>query len=305
MSKLGYISRYSLIVKKLKAKPYSNFKELKNYLETRFEYLQEKDKRLYNRFSKRTLQRDIQDIKSLYKIDIEFSSKEKGYFISNSATADTNFQRMMEAFDLFNSLNLAEDLAPFIYLEKRKPQGTENIHGLLHAIKNKLQIKFEHHKYWEEGKTQRTVEPYALKEFKGRWYLLAKDYSDGMIKSFALDRINNLDITRTVFETSKPFDVAAHYRYSFGIISPNDLEPEDIILSFTALQGRYIKSLPLHETQKTLLDTDTELQVQLKLCVTHDFIMELLSYGSNVKVLQPQSLVADIKARQQEAFMQY
>ncbi len=43
---------------------------------------------------------------------------------------------MMEAFDMFNSLNLAQDLAPLIYMEKRRPQGTENLYGLLDAIKN-------------------------------------------------------------------------------------------------------------------------------------------------------------------------
>ena len=89
-----------------------------------------------------------------------------------------NFQRMMEAFDMFNSLNLAQDLTPFIHLEKRRPQGTENLYGLLHAIKNRLQIKFTYQKFWEEELSQRLAEPYALKEFKNRWYIMAKDSKD-------------------------------------------------------------------------------------------------------------------------------
>ena len=76
---------------------------------------------------------------------------------------------------MFNSLNLAQDLTPFIHLEKRRPQGTENLYGLLHAIKNRLQIKFNYQKFWEEELSQRLVEPYALKEFKNRWYIMAKD----------------------------------------------------------------------------------------------------------------------------------
>lgn len=49
---------------------------------------------------------------------------------------------MIEAFDMFNALNIAHDLTPFIHPEKRRPQGTDNLYGLLHAVKNKFQIKF-------------------------------------------------------------------------------------------------------------------------------------------------------------------
>jgi hypothetical protein len=50
-------------------------------------------------------------------------------------------------------------------------------------------------------------------------------------------------------------------------------------LSFDDYQGKYIKSLPLHESQQTISDSENELQIKLKLYITHDFIMELLSYG--------------------------
>ena len=89
-------------------------------------------------FSKRTLQRDIREIRNTFGIDIEYSTKSKGYFISQSEMENMNFQRMIEAFDMFNSLNLAQDLTPFIHLEKRRPQGTENLYGILHSIKKQI-----------------------------------------------------------------------------------------------------------------------------------------------------------------------
>jgi predicted DNA-binding transcriptional regulator YafY len=305
MSKRGYISRYLLILKKLKAKPYSAYEELESYMVKQFDYMQIQDETLTIGFSKRTLQRDIKEIRNAFGIDIEFSSKNKGYFIAQSETENLNFERMMEAFDMFNSLNLAQDLTPFIHLEKRRPQGTENLYGLLHAIKNKLQIKFEYHKFWEEEISQRIAEPYALKEFKNRWYILAKDCKDDKIKSFALDRLTNLEITRNTFEFPKNYNIQESYRYCFGIISPNDEEPEEIVLSFDPFQGKYIKTLPLHTTQQILVDNKAELQIKLKLCVTHDFLMELLSFGSNVKVLQPESLANEVKAAHKKAFAQY
>lgn len=305
MSKRGYISRYLLILKKLKVKPYSTYEELQTYIENQFDYLQMQDDNLQIGFSKRTLQRDINEIRNVFGIDIEYSKSQKGYFISQNENENMNFQRMMEAFDMFNSLNLAQNLTPFIHLEKRRPQGTENLYGLLHAIKNRLQIKFTYQKFWEEELSQRLVEPYALKEFKNRWYIMAKDSKDNNIKSFALDRLTNLEITNLNYQYPDNYSIEQSYRYCFGIISPNDEEPQDIILSFDPFQGKYIKTLPLHDTQQVLVDNDEEIKIKLKLCLTHDLVMELLSFGDNMKVIEPKSLADQIKQAHKKAYRQY
>jgi len=305
MSKRGYISRYLLILKKLKVKPYSTYEELQAYIENQFDYLQMQDDTLNIGFSKRTLQRDIKEIRNVFGIDIEYSKSQKGYFINQNENENMNFQRMMEAFDMFNSLNLAQDLTPFIHLEKRRPQGTENLYGLLHAIKNRLQIKFTYQKFWEEELSQRFVEPYALKEFKNRWYIMAKDSKDNNIKSFALDRLTNLEITNLTYQYPDNYSIEQSYRYCFGIISPNDEEPQDIILSFDPFQGKYIKTLPLHDTQQVLVDNDEEMKIKLKLCLTHDLVMELLSFGDNMKVIEPKSLADQIKQAHEKAYRQY
>ena len=305
MSKRGYISRYLLILKKLKVKPYSTYEELQTYIENQFDYLQMQDDNLQIGFSKRTLQRDIKEIRNVFGIDIEYSKSQKGYLISQNENENMNFQRMMEAFDMFNSLNLAQDLTPFIHLEKRRPQGTENLYGLLHAIKNRLQIKFNYQKFWEEELSQRFVEPYALKEFKNRWYIMAKDSKDNNIKSFALDRLTNLEITNLNYQYPDNYSIEQSYRYCFGIISPNDEEAQDIILSFDPFQGKYIKTLPLHDTQQVLVDNDEEMKIKLKLCLTHDLVMELLSFGDNMKVIEPKSLADQIKQAHEKAYRQY
>ena len=247
----------------------------------------------------------MRDIRNIFGIDIDYSPSRKGYFIAQNEMENMNFQRRMEAFDMFNSLNFAEDLMPFIHLEKRKPQGTNNLHGILHAIRNKLEINFSYQKFWEDNITFRTAQPIALKEFKNRWYVLAKDNKDNKLKHFALDRLTNFDITKSAFTSLMPYNIEELYRHCFGIIIPTDGEPEEIILSFEPVQGKYIKTLPLHDTQQILIDNKTEFRISLSLFVTHDLIMELLSFGPNLKVLQPISLMETIRDRHEKAFEQY
>ena len=289
MSKRESIARYNLIIKKLRKRP-ATFAEIEEYLAL------ESEIQAYNfNISKRTFQRDRDDIRSLYNIDILFDFSKKVYYIDFDEQPEAN-ERILEAFDTFNALNLTDRLSKHIHFEKRKPQGTEHLYGVLHAIKNQIQIKFVYQKYWEDELTKRIVEPYALKEFKNRWYVLSKDLGDDKIKSFALDRLTDLEILNKKFNFPKDFDVNEHYRYCFGIISPNGHQPEDVILSFNAFQGKYIKSLPLHDSQQILIDNEHELRIQLKLFITHDFFMELLSFGENLEVLKPQSLIDDLKS---------
>ncbi len=294
-----------LIVKKLKAKPYSSYEELQSYIESQVDYLQMRDETLNVGFSLRTLQRDIKEIRETFGVDIEYSKSNKGYFISQGEMENMNFQRMIESFDMFNSLNLARDLNPFILLEKRKPQGTENLYGLLHAVKNRLKVTFTYQKFWEDEASYRITDPYALKEFRNRWYLISKDNKEGKVKTFSLDRLTNLEITNKTFTLPKDYNAEESFRYSFGIISPDDQEPQEVVLSFDPVQGKYIKSLPLHESQEVLVDNEDELQIRLKLWITQDLVMELLSYGAEMKVLKPKSLIKEIKDAHQRAFNLY
>ena len=298
MSKREAIARYNLIIKKVRKHP-SDFNEIADYLSF------ESEIQGYNfSISKRTFKRDLDDIRSLYNIDIVYDFSKKVYFIDTDNPPDAH-NHILEAFDTFNALSISDRLSNYIHFEKRKPAGTENLFGLLHAIKNRLLIKFSYLKFWEDEITLREVEPYALKEFKNRWYLLSKDLKDGNTKTFALDRLSDLNITNKSFQFPDDFNVEESFKHCFGIITPGKEKLQEIILSFDPFQGKYIKSLPLHHSQEIIVDTSEELRIKLKLFVTFDFLQEILSHGESVKVLQPQSLTEEVRRIYQQALNQY
>lgn len=292
------ISRSFLIIKKLRKHP-ATFEEIERYL------ARESELQDYNyTVSTRTFNRDVKAVGDIFDIYIKYNRSNGKYYIDEDLQPEAT-ERVLEAYDTFQALNLTERLSDHIHFEKRRPKGTEHLYGLLQSIKKRVIIEFTYQNFWEEQCSQRSAEPYALKEFKNRWYVIAKDQKDQQVKSFALDRLDTLVITRKHFQFPADFDVSDHFRYSFGIISPGGEEPQDIILSFDPHQGKYIKTLPLHDTQQILLDNGEELQISLKLCITYDFIMELLSFGDSMKVIQPFALVEQIKAAHGDALKQY
>ncbi|MBK6989368.1 MAG: WYL domain-containing protein [Bacteroidetes bacterium] len=153
--------------------------------------------------------------------------------------------------------------------------------------------------------TQRILEPYGLKEFRQRWYVMGKEKKNGEVRTFGLDRITNLDVTNRKFEFPANFNIEEYFKYSFGIIGPNGKKPEEIILSFDAVQGKYIKTLPLHVDQEILFENKDELRLKLFLFITDDLIMELLSFGENMMVIKPKSLAKLMKDEHKKAYQQY
>ena len=290
MSKREAINRYSLIIQRIRKSP-ATLRDINDSLE------RESEIQGYNfNISKRTLKRDLEDIFSLYKIDIQYDFSAKVYRIVSHDEPDLN-NRMLEAFDTFNALNQTEGISRFIHFEKRRPNGTENFHGILHAIQNSKMIKYTYHKYWNNEVSVRLLAPYGLKEFKNRWYVIGKDEKDGEIKTFGLDRITHLEITAKKFTYPASFDLNELFANCFGIINPKGFKPEKIVLSFDVDEGKYIKSFPLHSSQQVLKDDENELQISLYVLPSFDMTMEILSYGERVTVIQPKSLRDEVKSR--------
>lgn len=289
MAKVGFYKRYLYIVDRLKSVP-SNFQDLHKYVMNKLENDDLGDNFEY---SNRTFDRDKKDILDLFGILIQYNRKDKVYYIEEEIE-DPSVSRMIEAFSIHQALKEGNKIAPSIYLESRKSSGTNLINGILYAIQNNFQITFTHTKFWEMEITQRTVKPIAIKESQHRWYLIAEDNKEGRIKNFGFDRITKLKISDTKF---KPivFNVEKNYEHAFGI---ETYEPaQKVVLQFSWQQGNYIKSFPLHSSQKIISDTEDELLIELFIHTTNDIVMELMKYSSEVKVLEPKSLQNEIKRR--------
>jgi predicted DNA-binding transcriptional regulator YafY len=284
MAKQDYIFRYLTIIKKLRRGKQASFEEIRDYLHNESEF----QDRPFS-ISNRTFLRDLNEIRDLFKIDIQYDHLEKAYYIADDQQSDLN-NRMLESIDTINSLKMANDVAQYMFFEKRKAAGTQHFHGLLHAIRNRIVLNLVHRKYEYDDPTTRLIEPYALKESKGRWYLVAKALKDKKLKTFGLDRILEFENTSSRFDYPKTLDVNAIFQHCFGVINLDDGKPEDVVLKFDPEQGKYITSYQFHESQKVLVDDENELTIRLHICVTHDLVMEILSFGDTVEVIKPKSL---------------
>jgi hypothetical protein len=119
------------------------------------------------------------------------------------------------------------------------------------------------------------------------------------------ERILDFQITNIKFEIATNFRPESFFANCYGILTNQEIEPVEIILSFTFEQGKYIKTLPLHPKQEILVDNNEELQIKLFLKPTYDLEMKLMSFGESMQVLQPEALQKRLVERYQEAIDLY
>lgn len=294
MKPVESLIRYMLTIDRLeRSKRAVPTQELLNYVNDELE------KRAFRHVTLRTLQRDFIDI------DLQFGYKIKnngyGYTIEQSSGyLKHRFDEMLLDFDLLSSINSNAQLQRYVLAEHHRPIGSQLMFPLITAIRESCVIEFDYVLYRRDCEIiHKQVAPYFLKESNQRWYLLAKD--EGTLKSFGIDRIRDLQHIDRKFVRDESIDVDALFRDCYGIWNDPQMPIEDIELCYDALDGRFIKSVPLHHSQRILVDNDNEFRISLRLRITNDFVMELLSRSRSLTVIHPHSLRERIRKVYEEA----
>lgn len=241
-------------------------------------------------FSEITFKRDRDLLWELFGIEIQFKRSTMTYQI----VEDENLEQSKGVFDnllLVNAYRQTADHSKIMLFEKRQASGLHNLEGIIYAIKNSKLISFNYTKYWDGIPQRKVVESYAVKEFRNRWYLLANENEgkDFFIKTYGLDRLTDLEIHNKTFKNIET-DIEKLFVNSFGIVSTPGETPRKIVLSFDPWQGKFVKSLPIHHSQKTLVENDEEFRIELTLVPTYDFYQELLTHAERLRITEPKSV---------------
>lgn len=237
-----------------------------------------------------------------FGVNITYNDQYRGFYIDNTSEETDAIDYYLESFTLFSALKENRGKTKYIFPERHKPKGLNLVPDIKGAIEKKFKIKFNYSKYSTDVKNERVLEPYIIKESRTRWYVIGKD-GKGDIKTFGLDRIENLEITDKKFERDASFDVEKKFEHSYGIYSSEEYPIEEIILQFDAEDGGYLKSVPLHHTQEILRDNSDEFVIKLNIRLTKDFIMEILSRSWSLKVISPEKLRNEVCEIYEKALM--
>ena len=226
-------------------------------------------------------------IKEMFGVEIKCNrSKGNVYYVANPEVIESNKLTKW----LLYKYSIPQDFATFngmkdrILLEKI-PQGQAFLDSIIDAM-------------------QRNVE--LMKVYNHRWYLLGYLKEHEGLRNIALDRILNLKVLNTKFDLPTDFDARRYYANVVGIFVNEDLPPKNVKIRVYGVQAEYLRSTPLHKSQKeTYYKRGEFAEFTYRLCITPELISQLLSMGSQVEVLEPEELREEIKKRLEECLTRY
>jgi hypothetical protein len=294
---LTQLRRISLLLAYLKRNPYKTKQDILNYFE-------DNDKG----FNERTFYRLKETLARDFGIEIVFDYNNDGYFFDEEkSTNPESFLSLLEILataELF-STNLKEKNNALSFVEFENKAAIETIPNfkiVLNAIQQQVPITFNHNSFYHLKESIYTLEPYFLKQYQNRWYVIGE--TEKGYRTFGMDRIEKISIGTKKF---KPKTEEAKDKFSHVIgLNYVDHKIETIKLSFDISQKPYLISLPLHRSQNQINPVnENSFDIELVIHPNFEFRQQILKYGSLVKVLEPKWLAEEIKEEHIKAFERY
>ena len=277
--------------------------------------------------SERTIKYDISAMRSDevlgYFAPIDYDRKEKSYYytdpkytLTESPINQSDKELLRNAVDMiskFAESSQIEGLQKILTkleskLDRRKTindpiiqfdqtgdvPGQEWLYQLYLSIKQNKALTIQYHPYGKPA-SNRIISPQLLKEYNGRWYLLAFDHRAKDTRLFALDRIKNTKESLAKYHPIPSREAKKYFDQVVGVSVFQDKKVKKIVFEAYGNQLHYFKTKPLHRSQKIIMESEKKAMFQIEVILNYELISELLSYQNNIRILKPQSLLKEVK----------
>lgn len=231
------------------------------------------------------------------------------YYISNPEELENDNLRiwLIDSYTAMNQIQADRKLKGRIIFEN-VPSGHKWLNVITDAMRNNQVLHITHHGFGKPESWSFDIEPYYLKVVKRRWYVLARSpyYSElnrkkngekggnrpeNVYMVYALDRILDCQTTNATFHMQEDFDINEYFRGCCGIIHSEE-KPIKVIIKAYGGGSDYLRTLPLHESQRELDDRkdDEASYFELEVCPTYDLYQSLLAQADQIEVIEPESV---------------
>lgn len=240
-------------------------------------------------FPPKTLRNHVKAIGSVFGIEIRCDRRTNEYYISNPEDLSGNGIRewMLDALSLNSALAESRNLKERISFEK-VPSGQQHLLTIIGAMRAGKVIIVSYRSFKSPAPRDFVLEPYALRQYKRRWYLYALKRGDSAPHIFALDRMQKVAEGDERFNMPADYDFLTRFSDNYGVYVYDGSTAERVLIRVPERQANYFRSLPLHHSQREVESADGYSIFSLWVCADdYDLQQDILSFGTAVEVLEP------------------
>lgn len=182
-------------------------------------------------------------------------------------------------------------------IDEPRPAGYDCIAAISRSMDSRMCMEAEYAPF-DKPRYTTVIAPYCLRVFRGRCYVVGLSSAHGEVRTFALDRVTRLEHTAKPFPRAPKFDAREYFANSFGVYGGTCQKPEHIVLDADALNASFLRTLPLHSSQRETPLKDNggkyAFRFEMDICITADLLHELMYYGAGIRIVQPLELMEAI-----------
>lgn len=261
-------------------------------------FLENKDLKI----DSRTFERDLERIRTDFGLEITYSKSEKGYFIDEERSVKVEsffkFLEIVSIADIFSkSLKDNRQILDYVSFDDSKSfRGIENLQDILLAITQERQLLFKHENFEQNTLKSYEITPFLLKEFENRWYVIGVPKGFDEIRTFGIDRLTEINLGDKALYKKHHFEKQLNEFEDIIGINIEHKKPIPIRLKVSELNLKYMRSLPMHQSQIIYPKNESgEYFVDFFLVPNYEFITRILKMGKDAVVISPSNLKAKIK----------
>ena len=255
-----------------------------------------------NKLDRNSFRRHTDAILNMFGIIIEHEENTYKYYIANPEVLGDGTMEgwMLSTLTVSAVLTDSLSLRDYILLEN-VPAGQEFLQTNILAIKTRRRIMIQYQKFgFEAG--EKLISPYALKLFHQRWYLLS--HTGNHFATYSLDRMLMVQITDETFEIPDGFKPESYFTEYFGVLT-DETPMAHVVVRAYGKTANYLRTLPLHHSQRELQQTDEYTEFSFDIRPTYDFLGQLLSHGDGIEVVSPDDVREKMRQKIAENLKRY
>ena len=241
-------------------------------------------------------------IADLLKIVIECDQRDDNRYKIVARDDDELSSWLIKSSTVNEILSSNADMRSRILLEDI-PAGQEFLLDIMGAMRTDCKIAFDYKRFTDCQAQAVKGAPYCVKLYHQRWYVLVKEWRTLLVSHelkeemhvYSLDRILSMKVTDERFVLDENFDANEYFRYAFGTRVEKDNPPQRVLLKVANYQRDYLRTLPLHASQREIETQEDYSIFELHVALTIELTMQILYYGSRVEVLEPAELREEIE----------
>ena len=170
------------------------------------------------------------------------------------------------------------------------------------AVQNHQLIRIRYYTMSRQKMTRRQIAPYQIWYFDETFYLIGHCYQRKEVRLFAIDRIEQIEVSDSHFEPPAGFDAEQFMHASFGVFRG---QSENVKIRFSQQAAGYVAEKIWHPTQKLTPQPDGCLIFSAQVAGINEIKMWVLKWGADAQVLAPESLRQAVAREAQAMLKQY